>query len=302
MLNIRSSYKEISQNQTLILETLIEISKSNPYYSKTILKTIINELESREEEIEEEYYEYLIQWLSSSEPKPTDMDNISYPLGKNRFTNIRESRNLISGLGTTGLRTWEASLFVTDYILNQIPQDLFDYLFKDKNVLELGCGTGFIGISIIKHMKEQINKMYMTDGDSQLIDNIDTNLHLNSIDKNDSKLEVCKLWWGEDEIPEGVSTLIAADVTYDASIIPSLIKIVKDSMGSTGGVHDLLLGATVRNEETLNVWEKALVSNEDIWKWSVITERPSGDPRAGESLWFGFGTAPIKLYHVTKIC
>lgn len=298
---IKNSITEIALDQPRILESLVEISQWNPYYSKTILKCIITALESSSSEIEidEEYYERLMEWLPAKEPLPTDTDVISYPLGRNRFTNIKESRNLISGLGTTGLRTWEASLFVTDYLLNQISNEMFDRLFNGKDVLELGCGTGFIGISLFKYRSETTPRIYMTDGDSQLIDNIDANLHLNSIDKDDNKFDVRKLWWGEDPIPDGVSTLIAADVTYDSSIIPSLIKTLKDSM-TTGDVKDLILGATVRNVETLQTWENFLVANEYIWDWAVITEKPLVASPVEDGLWFREGTAPIKIYHVTR--
>lgn len=100
-----------------ILKTLIEISKTNQYYSMCVLKKLISFLETSEVEINEDYYEYLMEWLNSQPLKPTDTDIIIYTLTHNFEIRIRESPNIISGLGTTGLRTWEASFHLSSAVL-----------------------------------------------------------------------------------------------------------------------------------------------------------------------------------------
>lgn len=66
-----------------ILKTLIEISKTNQYYSMCVLKKLISFLETSEVEINEDYYEYLMEWLNSQPLKPTDTDIIIYTLTHN---------------------------------------------------------------------------------------------------------------------------------------------------------------------------------------------------------------------------
>ncbi|GMM30072.1 protein-lysine N-methyltransferase [Martiniozyma asiatica (nom. inval.)] len=290
-------------SQELLLDALITVAETNPYYSSCALKQILNILESLESvEINEAYYDYLMEWLPSKPLNATDSEIISYPLGSKTTTKIKESPNLISGLGTTGLRTWEASVYLTDYFLNKMPVELYENCFKGKNILELGCGTGLVGISLLKHCKNDIKRMVLTDGDTQLIDKISTNLLLNEMAIDDEKLEVCKLWWGEDQFPQypndPIQTLVAADVTYDASAIPALVETIKEAMFKCS-VSDLFLGATVRSTETLAVFENALEENRQLWNWSIVSKRASGLSDPLETPYYRPQTSDILVYHVT---
>lgn len=281
----------IYEHQTEILETLIDVSSTNQYYSQKALQQIITQLERDSYEVEEDYYNYLAEWICAKPLQPTDSEIILYPLGQKRITRIREARNVISGQGTTGLRTWEAALHLTQYLLNDLPRDVYDKFFQSKNVVELGCGTGFVGISLFKYMPE-LNSVVLTDGDEQLVDNLEEIIELNGLQLGPN-FQACKLWWGsEDTVPEKTDTIVAADVTYDASVIPSLIDTIENAM--KGSVRCLILGATVRNEDTLAVWEQALKERESFWDWEIIAAEQKG------LLWFNPQTAPIKLYLVTK--
>lgn len=61
---------------------------------------------------------------------------------------ITETRNMISGYGTTGFRTWEAALALGEYVLKErlLPQQQRTLDVFGKRVLELGAGTGFASI------------------------------------------------------------------------------------------------------------------------------------------------------------
>lgn len=261
---------EDKQNE--ILNTLVEIAETNGYYSMNVLKKLINVFDKdKNMEINEEYYEYLMEWLNCKPLNPTDTDVILYTLDNGLEVKIRESPNLISGLGTTGLRTWEASLYLSNYLLKEKNSDF------DGDILELGCGTGIVSISMMKNIAElgdslNYGKFYITDGDSQLIERVKDNILLNNFEFNDLIYEIRKLWWGEDSIPNTVKTIIAADVTYDSSIIPDLINVINEGM-SEGSVTTALVAATKRNEETLAVWEKWLNMGQSdrIWDWEIVS-------------------------------
>jgi len=62
---------------------------------------------------------------------------------------LLERRHLISGSLTTGFRTWEAALHLGSYLLTTEGADLI----RDKSVLELGAGTGFLPILCAKHLE-----------------------------------------------------------------------------------------------------------------------------------------------------
>lgn len=297
--------------QDIILNVLNEISKTNGYYSMIVLKKLIELFENDDQmEINELYYEKLMEWLQYKPLKPIDIDIITYTFNKNFEIKIKESPNLISGLGTTGMRTWEASLYLSNYLINNF--DKFNENENDNNnILELGCGTGIVSIclikKIIKDSKIKSNiKIYITDGDSQLVERIKDNIQLNNI-KNEElensklKFDIRKLWWGEDSIPNNVKTILAADVTYDSSIIPDLIQVLNEGI-SEGTVKNAYIAATKRNEETLAVWEKWLDMgvSDGIWNWDIISKNRQDNDNKSDSLYYGSIPNEIFIYYIYK--
>lgn len=285
---------DLDKAQDTLLDVLDSISQANPYYCKTVAKALIGELEKRGCEVHEGLYERLAEWLPVQALGPTEPDVVEYPLGPGTCVSIKECPSLISGLGTTGLRTWEGALFLASELLQN---KHYQESLVDHTVLELGCGTGLLGISLLLNPK--VTKVYLTDGDSQLLDTLGANMALNGIAAADPRVDVRSLWWGRDQIPLDVTTLVAADVTYDASIIPSLVDTVHEAM-ARGNVQDLILSATVRNETTLAAWETALQNGSELWTWEVVVTRSSGAQSTGP-LYYPPGTAAIKIYHVRKL-
>lgn len=283
------------ENQTKILDTLNKIAETNPNYSLNVLKKIIQKIENGSDiEINEEMYECLMEWMNSKPLQPTDLDIIEYTLKDDCNIKIRESPNIISGLGTTGLRTWEAAMYLSNYFIEDP-----DILNVDEgelgDILELGCGTGMVSISLIKNQQifERGRKIYITDGDSQLVERIGNNLQLNGIDNKDIKVQ--KLWWGEDDVPESVKTVVAADVTYDSSTIPDLIQVLNEGM-SQCNVETAIIAATERNNETLKVWEEYLDmgSSDCIWTWTVSTVVVGES--SDQKLYYGRAIQRIRVY------
>lgn len=56
-------------------------------------------------------------------------------------------------------------------------------LFANKNVLELGSGTGFCGILIGRICKP--NSMILSDGNAKVLDCLKENVHINFADETD---------------------------------------------------------------------------------------------------------------------
>ena len=115
-------------------------------------------------------------------PSPLDVT------GPDELT-LMESRELISGSGTTGLRTWEAALHLGSYLLSSAGRELV----FGKRVLELGAGTGFLSLLCAKHLGA--NRILATDGDQGVINQLEANIFLN--DSNVSQvMEAGLLAWG----------------------------------------------------------------------------------------------------------
>lgn len=106
-----------------------------------------------------------------------------------RTITILEKRNLISGSGTTGFRTWEAALHLANYLLTPAGRDLV----VGKSIIELGAGTGLISILCAKHLSAM--HVSATDGDEGVIETLNSNLFLNDL-QGDAKVLTSILRWG----------------------------------------------------------------------------------------------------------
>lgn len=149
--------------------------------------------------------------------------------GKGGFQNdltvtLLEARSIISSSGTTGLRTWEASLLLGVYLTT--PSG--GALVRGKRVFELGAGTGMLSILCAKHL--EVTGIVATDGDEAVVDTIKTNLFLNDLDSKSAStcvLRTAALKWGwpidattfpEDYGMEAPEVVLGADVVRSSGM------------------------------------------------------------------------------------
>ncbi|RPD82244.1 hypothetical protein L226DRAFT_20556 [Lentinus tigrinus ALCF2SS1-7] len=108
---------------------------------------------------------------------------------------LLESRTTIEA-GTTGLRTWSASLVLAQYILTH-PE-----LIVARRVLELGCGVGFLGLiaaSVQLEGRDPENaSLWLTDVNERVLQRCETNLSLTCNDSSHhSNVRVQLLDWSD---------------------------------------------------------------------------------------------------------
>ena len=135
---------------------------------------------------------------------------------------VKESRNLLSAGGTTGLRTWDAALHLGTYLLRE-----GSGIVRNKRVLELGAGTGFLSILCAGPLRA--SKVVSTDGTAQVVKLIELNIEANqdALGLQVRGISPYELRWGkaatqaiyEKEFPAGepCDLVIAADVV-DATL------------------------------------------------------------------------------------
>lgn len=235
------------EEQNDFLKKLVLISKSNPYYASQILQKLLNIWPTASDE----YYEYLSEWIASVPLSPTSIDTVIYTIG-DHLIHMKECPSVIASGGTTGNRTWEAALALSEYLQN---------IDIKGNVLELGCGTGMVSIAMIMKNKSFLtnNHLFITDGDENVVNIAENNYNLNL--PNNANVVFQTLFWGTDPVPQ-VDTILAADVTYDSSVIPSLVETFVQS-----GAKRVLLAATRRNINTLQTFENSIT--EHNWNYTV---------------------------------
>ncbi|EGW33618.1 uncharacterized protein SPAPADRAFT_136189 [Spathaspora passalidarum NRRL Y-27907] len=283
----------------------------NPYYAKLFLREYINKIEQGNEEISDELYELYCDpdILNAVELGPSDTDLLrfyingleeEYSSAENESILIKETPKLISGNNTTGLRTWEAALYLANYI-NRKTNTPYD--FKDKTILELGCGTGLVGLALLKNYNSRIapiKELIMTDGSTVVFDNVKDTLKLNSLEKN-MKVHFQQLIWGPDSFTENsdkqVDVILGADITYDSTVVESLCISIKDFFVHRG-TNLAVIAATVRNIDTILAWELEL-NNYFNGNWR-ITSKVDKPEHINSTCYFKPGTQEIRIYEIVN--
>jgi predicted nicotinamide N-methyase len=132
---------------------------------------------------------------------------------------LLERRHLISGSLTTGFRTWEAALHLGSYLLSPAGRRLIE----GKSVLELGAGTGFLGMLAAKHLGAK--HVTTTDGDEGVVKALLENMQLNGLN-DEQRMQANVFRWGADLKEEWIEK--DCDLwPYDVIVGADIVRILK---------------------------------------------------------------------------
>jgi predicted nicotinamide N-methyase len=251
-------------------------------------------LEANNEEVIEELYQLYCaeSILNAVELSINDFDILSYSFNYNNTplsVKIQENPKVISGNNTTGLRTWEAAIYLSNYILQN------EHLVQNSSVLELGAGTGLVSMSLLK--SKIPSSVIITDGSPDLFDNLNASLNLNNLAGKDN-LKCHQYLWGHQETEGALAQadyLVGADITYDSSILEDLLITILDFFHY--GTKAAYIAATVRNESTITDWENVLTKS---FNWEVIDQCTKPE-LLNTNYWYKPGTPEIKIYKIYSI-
>mmetsp|Transcript_55740 Transcript_55740/g.81451 ORF Transcript_55740/g.81451 Transcript_55740/m.81451 type:complete len:280 (-) Transcript_55740:143-982(-) len=135
-------------------------------------------------------------------------------------------------LSSTGLTIWRAAEELARFTVEN-PE-----LFNGKTVLECGAGLGLNGILISKVLKDQANKICITDGDDDTLELLQQNVNSNG--PYSGQVSVEKLYWGEHSAfvgrhgEQSFEVIIGADIIYEKGQIRPLIETVRDLLHPEG--------------------------------------------------------------------
>jgi len=169
---------------------------------------------------------------TSAELFPTSKENVTYTLPPSPFSGrpigppvtLLESRAVISGNGTTGLRTWEAALALAEYLIVSHLGRFYKFpgaaviagerlVEEVGSVLELGAGTGLVGIVAARL---GAGRVVVTDGDEGVCDALKAGLERNGVA---DVMSVRRLIWGEEEEGEGADEGERFDLVVGADVV-----------------------------------------------------------------------------------
>ncbi|KAJ7146268.1 hypothetical protein C8R44DRAFT_757025 [Mycena epipterygia] len=223
-------------------------------YQKSFWKWIIPHLEKKlgtdpdsELEIDPRIYEHYLELLNAggvpvltgqSPPAQSYIthfwrpDNVTLPsasvdLGAYQTTTLLESRTMIEG-GTTGLRTWLASLILAQHLI------LDPGLVHRKRILELGSGIGFLGsvvasLQLLERPLDPIapGTLWLSDINDSVLARCRDNIRLPcNLSSSHPDVRCCFLDWSAALAPDGIAPLtsllndeIDADLILGADIV-----------------------------------------------------------------------------------
>nr|CAH7724492.1 unnamed protein product [Callosobruchus chinensis] len=264
--------------QTLLNATvnseLVQKHPINLNYQKHFLKEIINRLEREGTDIHDDLYSAYGRTMALKVSTDSFFKHYSVG-GGGRTISLKESGFLISN-GTTGLRTWEAALALSEWIVSN--KDLLE----NKKVLELGSGLGLTGL--VLSIECAPNTVYLTDCHPSVLKNMYDNVRLNierenadSTDETDGtvkltdrciyhssgrkpEIAIFNLPW-EDVVEETckqigeIDMIIAADIVYDEDLFADLLEAMRN-FSRYCDVKDFIFACTERNPGTLDKFIK----------------------------------------------
>lgn len=131
-----------------------------------------------------------------------------------------KEQTLFKADGGEGLHLWEASVVLSRYSLKH------SSLLQNKKIIELGCGCGLLGISILKEIP--VKNYTFSDYNTSVLNNLKDNLKLNGISENDKKIEIKELDWKnyEQMASNEYDIIMGTELIYKGGAILELAKVI----------------------------------------------------------------------------
>lgn len=208
-------------------------------YSKHYLKLLIYKIESSNIDVNEALYLRYTELLTSSTNRSFADDDrgfVTYVLDNNNAVTLRETRALVQN-GTTGLKAWQASKFLSEWCLEN------KELLRGKYILELGCGVGLTGLVVCK-LCEPASYTF-TDGHQAALTALRDNLKLNDALKPNVHVELMP--WEEPSSYHKLDIILGSDLVFDPTMVPALVGAISKLL-TRGGVA--YIASTIRNPDT----------------------------------------------------
>ena len=169
-----------------------------------------------------------------------------------------KEQTLFKADGGEGLHLWEASVVLSRYSLKH------SSLLQNKKIIELGCGCGLLGISILKEIP--IKNYTFSDYNTSVLNNLKDNLKLNGISLNDKKIEIKELDWknyGQMESNE-YDIIIGTELIYKGGAILELAKVINKILKPGGKCY-----ISMPKERSMTKTFLEYIENEGL-KWNSL--------------------------------
>ncbi|XP_077275759.1 protein-lysine N-methyltransferase EEF2KMT [Temnothorax americanus] len=284
-LDVQKQILDNTINNNLIKRYPIKTS-----YQKSFLKLLMQEIEEDGNEIHDDLYAAYCRLISLPDEESVHYRHFLVENGTLSCITLKESINLISE-GTTGLCSWQGAVVLSQWCAENKGQ------FFGKNVLELGCGVGLTGMSVISvcspkqyvfsdchptvlgMLCENVKLNFLLNERCKLLKTSETSRLKLQLKYEQIDIQVIDLKWEDTDkyISEGSSQpdiIIAADILYENNSFGSLTSGLRHFLTSS---NFAIIAAIIRNEDTISQFLE-LLGNYDLaseecslLKWTMPT-------------------------------
>jgi predicted nicotinamide N-methyase len=215
-----------------------------------------------------------------------------YLLPDNTFIPFYQSRGMLLSNGTTGLSSWPAAWFLSEYARQNITK------FGVSSILEIGAGIGLGGI-FVAGLTGNKQKIHLTDvhNDVLRICEINSDAANEALGSNilTSELDWCS-FDPEDlaKIIKEVDIVIGADIFYEPCIFDALCALLETILELKPSI-EIILSATMRNSDT---WLEfiSMASSKELQIRTVLES-----DQISESYFTFDKSVPIHIVKVEKV-
>ena len=150
-----------------------------------------------------------------------------------KSTNVPENTDLISGKYEGGIKIWECD----EDLLEFLPS-IYNDSWKNKNILDMGCGHGLPGIYLLL---KGINEICFQDFNKEVLDNITKN-YINQLKENfglnfENKIKFVDGDWGMFQYDKKFDIIISGDTLYNNQNYEKIYNLVKNNLNKDGEAY-----------------------------------------------------------------
>ena len=147
-----------------------------------------------------------------------------------KSTNVPENTDLISGKYEGGIKIWECDQDLLEFL-----PSIYNDSWKNKNILDMGCGHGLPGIYLLL---KGINEICFQDFNKEVLDNITKN-YINQLKNNfglnfEKKVYYVDGDWGEFQYNKKFDVIISGDTLYNNSNYEKIYNLIKNNLNKDG--------------------------------------------------------------------
>ena len=150
-----------------------------------------------------------------------------------KSTNVPENTDLISGKYEGGIKIWECDQDLLEFL-----PSIYNDSWKNKNILDMGCGHGLPGIYLLL---KGINEICFQDFNKEVLDNITKN-YINQLKNNfglnfEKKVNYVNGDWGEFQYNKKFDIIISGDTLYNNSNYEKIYNLIKNNLNKDGEAY-----------------------------------------------------------------